>query len=60
LVEYLEKNIRGLVVAGYKHVSNDIKLLEELKADSDKLAASMDDLYLKKDITKLIETHNKI
>jgi len=48
------------VVAGYKDISQDINLVEKLKADSDELSASIDKLFLDKDITNFIETHDKI
>jgi len=60
LVEYLEKNNQGLVVADYKHLSRDMEQVEILKAQSDELSATIDEAFIKKDIAKFIETHTKI
>ena len=60
LVEYLEQKNQGLVVADYKHISRDMDHVERLKAESDELANTIDDAFVKKDVTKFIETHRKI
>jgi len=60
LVEYLESNNQGLIVADYKHITKDMSEILNLKAQSDDLQAILDDVYVVKDVSKFIETHGQI
>ena len=60
LIQYLEHQNQGLIVAGYKHISQDVLRLENLKQESDELSSTIDELFIKKDIDKFIAAFAKI